>query len=544
MKLNQKNCVLTGLILLLLLGSTGFIVNAQDRKKDDDGPSLGREKKPAPADPNRPPKPRKRRPIAEKDKTGVPKGKTLEFYVRQGSELIDKGEYVLADAYFDEAEKRRNDRGVTPELIDLFEKQNQVLDLHVEANEVITSDVTKALANYEQILKLRPNDQKAKELIPGLYFKAAEASFEKKDYQASVEFYTRFLAYQPGDKASQTKLLAALLAQGEADFNAGKLDLAEKAFKRVLELDNKNAQAQQRLQALDILGILEFAENKLKSGAYEDAFTKFKEVLALDPTNERAKKALPIAEGNVHKLKAEQFYRNRKYSEAAREYQAARTFLANDGEIKQRLDELAIRLMPASPLRGKVTWRGKVSKPTKVVIKGSEINYLEGPAPQGATLTERLPLMGYTVKQVKKISGKGKLKLAEMPTAANDFAAVVQVDAKNGDNIVFEVEWELKRQGALQWTGQAAGKSLIRVQGPFVDVEQPNGQLTQNGKLQGELLPMQEANIQVRKLSGAAEIKVLESPSAANSYIATLTVEGAAESSEIAFELTWELKGK
>jgi tetratricopeptide (TPR) repeat protein len=543
MNVNRKNCILACLVLLLLLSDVALTTaNAQDR---DDGPSIGRDKKSA--DPERrttrPPRTR-RRPPTEKDKTGVPKGRSLDFYVRQGSELIDKGEYTLANAYFEEAEKRRNDRGIAPELVDLFEKLNQVLDLHIEASEALTTDVEKAFTNYEQILKLRPNDQKAKEQLPGLCSKVAETALEKKDYDKAVNFYDRFLGYRPADATTQAKLLMALLARGENEFNGGKLELAGKTFKRVLELDSKNAQAQKRLQTLDILGILEFAENKLQAGAYEDALAKFKEVLALDPNNERAKRALPLAEGNVRKLKAGQLYRNRKYADALREYQMAQAFLATDPEIKQRLEELPIRLMPASPLRGKVTWRGKVSKPTKVVIRGSEISYLEGPEPSDASLAERLPLMSYTVKQVKKISGKGKLKLAEMPTTANDFATIVQVDAKNGDNVAFEIEWELKRQGALKWSGQATGKSLIRVQGQFVDVEQPDGQLNQNGKLQGDLLPMREATVQVRKLSGNGDIKLLEAPTSANAYIATLAVEGNAEISEFTFELTWELKEK
>src|SRR6185369_9358987 len=94
----------------------------------DEGPVLGRKPKPKPQPEPEPsaskPKSKRRgKRSGAGDAAGspVPKGKNMEFYVVKGSELIDKGDYELAALYFEEADKRRKDRGVTPEMIDLLD---------------------------------------------------------------------------------------------------------------------------------------------------------------------------------------------------------------------------------------------------------------------------------------------------------------------------------------------------------------------------------------------------------------------------------------
>lgn len=513
-----------------------------EQTKAQDGPSIGRPDKPAQPNnpPNNNPKPRKKRPTV--DKNGIPTGKSMEFYVRKGSELIDTGEFEMAALYFDEADKRRKERGVTVELIDLLEKQIQVNKIHLEADDLVDTEPENALAKYQEILKLRPNDLKAKEQIPTLYSKVADIALEKKDFQKASDLYSQLTALAPTDLQIRAKLVSALVGRGEAELEAGKQDQAENTFKRVLELEPKNEIAQKRLQALDILGILEFAENKLKAGAYEDALTKFKEVLALDPDNERAKQSLPLAQGNYQKQKAEQLYKNRKYSEADQEYKAALVLLPEDEDIKKRLDELVLRLSPAPAARGKSVWRGKVIGTVKVSIKGQDLEYPEGTSTD-ASLSERLPDYSYTVKRVRRLSGTSNVRLLEQPTSSNSYATVVSIDSKKADTLGFEVEWELKRLGVITWKGQVAGRSLIRVQGPFVDVEQIGGEPAKNTSYQGDPLPKQETAVKVRKLNGKFDLRLVEMPSAANSYIATIAVDGTeSETDDVSFELSWQLK--
>lgn len=509
----------------------------------EDGPSIGRpsrESKPDP--PKRTPR-RPRRPT-NTTKNGVPKGKPLEFYVRSGSDLLDAGDYDQALLFFEEGEKRRRDRNATPELLELLDKQIRVAKLHIDADNFGDDETEKALANYEEILKLRPNDQRAREQILELSLKVAEDMLAAKEFERAVPLFEQLSTLSPDNNDIRAKLVSALVGRGEAEVQAGKEDLAQATFKRVLELDAKNNTAQARLREFDLRNLVLFAENKLKNGAFEDALNKFQEVLSLDPNNERAKTGLQTARANFQKQKADQLYNNRKYVEAEREYKEVAGLLPDNDDIKKRLEELSQRLGPSYPLRGKVTWRAKVAGPVKVAIKGKTLTYPDSSAQIDAILYEGLPEIPYLVKKVKKTVGGANVRIVEQPSAANGYATVVSVDAKKSDDVGFEVEWELKKSGRISWRGQVVGRSLIRVQGPFIDVEQISGEAPKDINAQIEPLPRQDTVLRLRKISGKADIRLIESPTAANLYIATIAVEGASESESdlLSFELDWALK--
>jgi tetratricopeptide (TPR) repeat protein len=312
-------------------------------------------------------------------------------------------------------------------------------------------------------------------------------------------------------------------------------------------LDPKNLKAQEALQVFDLRSILKVAEEKLAAGAYEEALARFKELLSLDPNNERAKRGLQLAQGNYQKQKAEQLYVGRKYSEAEREYREARTILPEDEQIKRRLLDLGLRLGRPLPPRGKIVWRGKIAGPLKVMIKGKELSYPEGEAVRdGGTLSDGLPDIAYTVKRVRRVSGGAGVRISDEPAPANGYATVVALNPKQSvaEDVSFELEWELKRQGHLVWNGRVSGRSLLRVQGPFVDIEQISGEAVKDMKFQTDGLPHQDALVKLRKVSGKAEIRLIESPSQANLYTATIAVESPSdtESEPLSFELEWQIK--
>ncbi len=502
-------------------------------------PTIGRSKddpKPTPATNPPPRKPRRSpKPVSN---SAVPKGQSLEFYISKGSDLLDTGEFELASEYFQEADKKRKDRRATPELLDLLDKQIQVAKLHIESAD--TDDAQKALANYLEILKLRPNDPKSKEQIPELYSKIAEEALNQKDFGKALENLDKLLAITPDNKEAKTKLIPVLLGRGEEALAAGQDDIAQSSFRRLLQLDPQNQIAQQKLRVLDLKGLLEFAENKLKAEAYEDALVKFKEALSIDPDNEQAKRGVQISEGNFKKLKAEQFYSNRKYSDSEKLYQEALVILPDDEKIKTRLEEISIRLSPPIAAKGKSIWKGKVSSNTKIKIKGKDLSY-DGDA--DGTLSDRLPQIAYSIKKVKATVGGASVRIAEQPSATNKYSSTIAVDTKKAKDIAFEIEWELKRQGQISWQGQVSGRSIVRVQGPFIDNEQVSGEIAKEVNYQGDPLPSQESIVKVKKLSGNPEIRLVESPSQSNSYTAVLEIESKNESSEaLSFQLDWVLK--
>lgn len=533
--------VIAILISLLWVSISASNITAQ--------PTIGRPDPPKPTNPtptvkptnSNPPSPRKvtkTRKTTKGATSPVPLGKSLSFYVTTGTEKLDNGEFELAAKYFEEADKKRKDRTATPELVDLLDKQTQVTKLHIEADD--TDDAQTALNNYLEILKIRPNDPKSKEQLPELYAKIADDAFNQKDYDRAVENLDLLLALNPSNKEAKDKLLPALIGSGETSLNDGKDDVAQSSFRRVLAIDPQNQLAQQKLRTLDLKALLEFAENKLKAEAYEDALLKFKEALSIDPENQQAQQGAKISEGNFQKLRAEQLYANRKYSDSEKLYQTALVILPDDEKIKTRLEEISVRLRPSTPARGKSVWSGKIDSPTKIKIMGKELSY-EGSG--NGAINERLPQIGYLVKKVKILSGGVPIKIAEQPSASNKYSTTISVETKKPKSLSFEIEWELKRQGKISWRGQVSGKSIVRVQGPFVDIEQVSGTQAKDISYESEPLPAQEATVKINKLSGSPEVRLVESPSSSNSFVAILEIESSSSELEaVAFQLEWLLK--
>ncbi|MBL8151198.1 MAG: hypothetical protein JNN15_14840 [Blastocatellia bacterium] len=549
----MKSRVQKFFVILVIFTFTGFLPFSAEAQlgrtkktpENKEKPTSGSEKKPTPpSEPTTTSTPKgggnKRKPTKPVvSKSAVPKGQPLEFYVTQGSKFLDNGDYKLASLYLEEG-KKRNDKKATPELLDVLEKQLQVSKLHLQIEELADRDDEKVIDLYREILKLKPSDQKSSDELTAIYKRAGEKAFESKNYAKALDLFKELLKAAP-DKEVEKKIVVSLLAVGEQQLKAGNEEAAYKTFKEVTSFEPKNSRAIEVIKDVELKADLKFAENKLSSGAYEDALKKFQEVLSISPNNEQAKKGLQLAQGNYQKQKADQFYVNRKYIDAEREYKEALEILKEDEHIRGRLQELDLRLGSPLPLKGKIAWKGKVSKPVKITIKGRNLDYdVEGVE---GKLTDKLPDVSYTIKRIKKLSGESMPRILENPTSANGYATVVAIDSKKEEDAAFEIEWELKRQGKLAWSGKVSGRTLLRVQGPFVDLEQISGTAAEDVKFQIDGLPHQDSSVKVRKLSGKPEVRVVEAPSQANLYIATLAIESSSEELEtIAFEMEWLIK--
>ncbi|MEW6730591.1 MAG: hypothetical protein AB1489_04560 [Acidobacteriota bacterium] len=514
-------------------------------------PNIGDKKaNPQPQPPNGEGSKRTRPPGNIRTSSSKTKRFNFEESVRKGSESLDNNDFEQARRYFDEADTRRKaqpkDRSITPALIDLLDTLKQVLKLHVEANALGEGDIEKKLANYEEVLRLRPSDQKAKEQLPELYRKDSEIALEKQDYKRAVERLELLLKIDPNDSKTKERLVEALLGRGDAELKAGKEAIAQTTFKRVLVLDPKNQKATAFLQTFDLRSLLAAAKSNIENRNFEAAITNLKDALSLDPNNEEVKRDLQLAEGNLQKQSAEKLYASRKYLDAEREFKQALALLPEDEEVKRRLAELSLRLGQPLPPKGKLTWRGTLDGITKLMIKGKELVFLDGEKAIDASVDTGLPDIGYTIKRTKPTSKDLLIRVVEQPTTANGYSTVLVLDAKKANNKShsFELEWELKREGRISWRGRVSGRSLMRIQGPFIDIEQINGTAAQDVNFQVEALPHQNTIVKLRKISGKPEIRLVEPPSQANQYVATIAIESSsqAESEDLAFELNWQLK--
>jgi hypothetical protein len=95
---------------------------------------------------------------------------------------------------------------------------------------------------------------------------------------------------------------------------------------------------------------------------------------------------------------------------------------------------------------GRVTWRGRVDQTANIRISGNNVDTetVEGTPVYG----EDFNITGYLASRpgtvnVRKIRGRGSVKVLEQPSVGNDFTAVIQVFDPSGgaDNYEFEVSW-------------------------------------------------------------------------------------------------------
>src|SRR5689334_16510282 len=112
MKIRRQNRMI--LILCITCLSIGLI--SLTSKAQDEGPVLGRPRstpQPQPAQPEPSSKKKSKRNNSKRStaiaNSPVPKGRSIDFYVTKGTDLIDAGDYELATLFFEEAEKHRKD---------------------------------------------------------------------------------------------------------------------------------------------------------------------------------------------------------------------------------------------------------------------------------------------------------------------------------------------------------------------------------------------------------------------------------------------------
>ena len=86
-----------------------------------------------------------------------------------------------------------------------------------------------AIAEYQQVLRIVPNDAAFQEKLALLYY-------QKQDYQAAIEAFRRLLALAPQTPGIQPKLLEMYLQSGRAEMQAGKYPSALERLAQALVL--------------------------------------------------------------------------------------------------------------------------------------------------------------------------------------------------------------------------------------------------------------------------------------------------------------------
>lgn len=218
----------------------------------------------------------------------------------------------------------------------------------------------------------------------------------------------------------------------------------------------------------------------------------------------------------------------------------------------------------------KFQWRGEVDGVDEIQIRGDSIRikHLENQPIQNQDyrFSEPLPRRDVHLK-LRKISGRGHVRLVEEPSSWNDYTATVRIDdGRQGgsDRYEFELEWrsdnwddwesnswdhsdewddpwQHRREGMFRWAGRVDVGAEIQIRGEQHRVNDAGGSGTQERRSQfSDALPSSDVPVSLHKVHGRGKVELVQTPSRSNDYTAVVRIEddkGGADNYE--FELTW-----
>ncbi|HZS09724.1 MAG TPA: hypothetical protein VFD58_33165 [Blastocatellia bacterium] len=158
-------------------------------------------------------------------------------------------------------------------------------------------------------------------------------------------------------------------------------------------------------------------------------------------------------------------------------------------------------------------------------------------------------------------SGRGEIVLLEQPDRRNDFTASVRIrDYRGGTGrYSFTLTWQQPRYRppdrerpgpgdsnqpfgvGLQWSGRVDGTDLLRIRGDQLSVDHQAGvPVTGADYRLLKPLPYSQRDVTVRKIRGRGRVTVIEQPSRANNFTATILIEDKdGGSGQYEIEVSW-----
>jgi tetratricopeptide (TPR) repeat protein len=518
----------------LLFASAVPVVAVPQIGRPDDGPPAT----PNPGGGRKPPVVKK--PTATRTPSGVlmPLGRTPNYYLEEGIKLLTKEDYASAQMFFEEGLKGK----AKPDVAANLQQRKQEVLWFVSAGQFERDGNTAdAIVYYDKILAADPANENARRRAAKQLKIQGDAAVKRDDWATAVSSLERSeqIVSAPATRAS---LVMALL--GLAHKQAGNPGEARATYKRVLDIDANNAKALEEFRKLQVAEYVQLGEVALRAKNFTGAGKAFDDALAIDPNNAAAKRGKAMTAAELERDGAEAAYKKRDFRAARDAYSRIVAALPNDTVAAKRLEELNIRLAPASPLRGSMTYSLKVGSPFRIRLQKDQVtsNLLNSDNPIAPTVKVNgiLPLQNTTFK-LSKVSANAQARISVMPTAASGFAAEIVVDPKAGTSQEIQVvaEWSVPLKGTARWSEQVTpGKYTMYWQGPYFDVADPNGNMLSS--LQ-ESLPRQTVAVKLGKPDKAYSAKIVALPSAENDF--TLVVElDVTKPTRAVFEINWTAK--
>lgn len=484
------------------------------------------------------------RPKIIKTPTGVamPLGRPAEFYFEEGNELFGKEDFASAKMFFEQGAKAARAKS---ELAEALQRRREAAT-HMDAGAQLEQkgNFSEALAEYDKALSIEPNNPVAKKHAGRTLRMVGTAALLTQDWSAAIGHLERSRELAP-DPATDEALVSALLGLA-----AGQTDpvQAQATYQRVLTLAPSREEARRGLRRTESVIRVRRAEEAFAAGRYNEARREYEEALNLDADNAAAAAGKVKAEAYLARAAADEAYRARNFRAAYADYRKFNDAAPGDPEVAARLEELAVRLEPALPLRGMLTYKLKTASPFRIRLHRDRVESAlldsENPIEPQIKLDGRLPARD-CIFRLGKSSPNVTVRITAMPSSANDYAAELVATPKNPrtEEVTVVAEWALPLKGALQWRKQLEpGAYRVYWQGPYFEVFDPTGVRIESGMQTP--LPRQPVTVKVNvnPVKGVTT-QVVAQPTAENDFAFVLNV-AVTNPTTLALNLSWDVGGK
>ncbi|MFC1477948.1 tetratricopeptide repeat protein [Candidatus Margulisiibacteriota bacterium] len=240
-------------------------------------------------------------------------------------------------------EKGQEEQGGAGQEIILI---NKIIKYRNDAREYfLNGQYARSITQYEQLLNLNPDDSVANRELElaktaNKYLDEARISFAEKNYEAVIVACTQLLSLNPSDQQGISLLESAkniLRYNRDAEnfFARGKINLAILGYNEVLKISPDDKEIFEKIKACTTILT---ARKHFDDGEYQEAMSKYRQVLTLKPNNAVLLKELKLSKDTFDsKKEARIALGEHNYKEAAIYYQQVLELNKNDKESYDKL---------------------------------------------------------------------------------------------------------------------------------------------------------------------------------------------------------------
>lgn len=202
----------------------------------------------------------------------------------------------------------------------------------------------------------------------------------------------------------------------------------------------------------------------------------------------------------------------------------------------------------------------------RVDVQGRATGSVEKPR---VSLFQPLPATQQAV-QMNVVQGKGRVNVVEQPNKQNDYTAVVRIDPVQEQHEFYRIDFfwvsasaQSKTEatasaqpvsqtappavkpagGELIWSGTVDEEAVIRVRGEKANARVLRGRpVSEASAIFTAALPQLAKNLRLEKISGRGQMELLEQPTSANNYAASVRIHDEAGGADrYSFRLVWDV---